>query len=245
MSITISQVTSNSTVFPIILNNRENIKALHYWYFVRGILLWMGDSPHKGPRMQKVFPCYHGIGNIFVMESKATSWNNLLWKCHITLLGSHNESAGISDHQPHDCLLNHNHLFRHRSKKISKLRVSIRWHLHNNKGIVKGPHHWPFVRGIHPWPWSLLGSILTYHWLCHEEHIAKNILFEIHACWFQEMHYKMWSIKWQPFCSGHNIIMHCGLVRPYGVMILSQICFMQWLDTKPKPLPEPILTYHQ
>ena len=34
----------------------------------------------------------------------------------------HNEHGGISNHQPHDCLLNC--LFRHRSKKTSKLRIT-------------------------------------------------------------------------------------------------------------------------
>ena len=34
----------------------------------------------------------------------------------------HNEGNGISNHQPHDCLLNH--LFRRWSKKTSKLRVT-------------------------------------------------------------------------------------------------------------------------
>ena len=34
----------------------------------------------------------------------------------------HNEYNGISNHQPHDCLLNH--LFRRRSKKISKLCIT-------------------------------------------------------------------------------------------------------------------------
>ena len=34
----------------------------------------------------------------------------------------HNERDGVSNHQPHDCLLNH--LFRRRSKKTSKLRVT-------------------------------------------------------------------------------------------------------------------------
>ena len=35
---------------------------------------------------------------------------------------SHNEHDGVSKHQPHDCLLNR--LFRRRSKKTSKLRVT-------------------------------------------------------------------------------------------------------------------------
>ena len=34
----------------------------------------------------------------------------------------HNERDGVSNHQPHDCLLNR--LFGHRSKKTSKLRVT-------------------------------------------------------------------------------------------------------------------------
>ena len=39
-----------------------------------------------------------------------------------SLLWRHNGRDGISNHQPHDCLLNS--LFRRRSKKISKLRVT-------------------------------------------------------------------------------------------------------------------------
>ena len=35
---------------------------------------------------------------------------------------SHNDHDGVSNHQPHGCLLNC--LFRHRSKKTSKLRVT-------------------------------------------------------------------------------------------------------------------------
>ena len=34
----------------------------------------------------------------------------------------HNDHAGVSNHQPHGCLLNR--LFRHKSKKTSKLRVT-------------------------------------------------------------------------------------------------------------------------
>ena len=36
----------------------RNMKALHYWPFERGIHQWLVDSPHKGPVMQKAFPCY-------------------------------------------------------------------------------------------------------------------------------------------------------------------------------------------
>ena len=40
----------------------------------------------------------------------------------ITLQWRHNERDGVSNHQPHDCLIDR--LFRRRSKKISKLRVT-------------------------------------------------------------------------------------------------------------------------
>ena len=29
----------------------------HYWPFMRGIQMWPGDFPHKGPMMQKLFLC--------------------------------------------------------------------------------------------------------------------------------------------------------------------------------------------
>ena len=41
---------------------------------------------------------------------------------HIPLRWRHNERNGVSNHQPHDCLLGR--LFRHRSKKTSKFRVT-------------------------------------------------------------------------------------------------------------------------
>ena len=40
----------------------------------------------------------------------------------LTLQWRHHEQVGVSNHQPQDCLLNC--LFRHRSKKIPKLRVT-------------------------------------------------------------------------------------------------------------------------
>ena len=44
----------------------------------------------------------------------------------------HNERDGVPNHQPHDCLLSH--LFRRRSKKTTKLRVT---------GLCEGIHWWP------------------------------------------------------------------------------------------------------
>ena len=52
----------------------------------------------------------------------------------------HNGHDSVSCHQPHHCLLNR--LFRRRSKKISKLRVT---------GLCAGIHQWP-VNSPHTWP---------------------------------------------------------------------------------------------
>ena len=46
----------------------------------------------------------------------------LATKISFTLQWRHNERDGVSNHQPHHCLLNR--LFRHRSKKTPKLRVT-------------------------------------------------------------------------------------------------------------------------
>ena len=70
------------------------------------------NSPHKGSVTLS-------LDVIFVVASmnklSTNSWVDALqWR--------HNECDGISNHQPHDCLLHH--LFRRRSKKTSKLRVN-------------------------------------------------------------------------------------------------------------------------
>ena len=49
----------------------------------------------------------------------------------------HNGRDGVSNHQPHDCLLNR--LLGRRSKKTSKLRVT-------GLCVVNSPHKWPVTR---------------------------------------------------------------------------------------------------
>ena len=57
-----------------------------------------------------------------------------------TLQWRHSDRNGVSNHQPHDCLLNR--LFRHRWKETSKLRVT---------GLCAGIHRWP-VNSPHKGP---------------------------------------------------------------------------------------------
>ena len=59
----------------------------------------------------------------------------------------HNGHNSVSNHQPHDCLLNR--LFRWRSKKTSKLRVTGLC-AGNSPGPVNSPHKWPVTRKMFP-----------------------------------------------------------------------------------------------
>ena len=55
------------------------------------------------------FKCLLSLGTLIVLVFRTLQWR-------------HNGRDSVSNHQPHDCFLNR--LFRHRSKKTSKLRVT-------------------------------------------------------------------------------------------------------------------------
>ena len=59
----------------------------------------------------------------------------------------HNDHNGVSNHQPHRCLLNR--LFRSRSKKTSKLRVTGLC-AGNSPGPVNSRHKGPVMRKMFP-----------------------------------------------------------------------------------------------
>ena len=47
----VSNYCSIEYLFNHLFRQQRNIKGLHYWPFVRGIQLWLVDSPKKGPVM--------------------------------------------------------------------------------------------------------------------------------------------------------------------------------------------------
>ena len=67
------------------------------------------------------------------------------WRRSGPLHWHHNDHDGVSNHQPHDCLFNR--LFRRRSKKTSKLRVTG-FCVGNSPGPVNSPHKGPVTRKI-------------------------------------------------------------------------------------------------
>ena len=72
---------------------------------------------HPDGHYRDYYPCVLSISQVSVTHSKIEkpgSGTTLLWR--------RNGRGSVSNHQPHDCLFNR--LFRRRSKKTSKLRVT-------------------------------------------------------------------------------------------------------------------------
>ena len=91
--IQVSQIIGNSIVCSSICqaNNKENkcftlldlLRGIHqfYWHFLRGINQWLMDSPHKGPVMQKVYPCHDVIINVpCTALALALFFNRVRWR---------------------------------------------------------------------------------------------------------------------------------------------------------------------
>ena len=95
--------------------------------------------------------------NIFVKcSSSHQRWSAVFmcWNVAILCFGiitalhwRHNDHDGVSNHQPHGCLLNR--LFRRRWKKTSMLRVTGLC-VGNSPGPVKSPHMGPVTRKMFP-----------------------------------------------------------------------------------------------
>ena len=81
------------------------------------------------------------------------SWPNVFkefgkeCELHWLLHWRHNDHEGVSNHQPHGCLLNR--IFRRRSKKTSKLRVTGLC-VGNSPGPVNSPYKGPVTRKMFP-----------------------------------------------------------------------------------------------
>ena len=83
---------------------------------------------------------HHTGGKWFIHGPQHRMGNPLQWR--------HNGRDSVSNHQPHDCFLNR--LFRRRSKKTSKLRVTGLC-AGNSPGPVNSPHKGLVTRKISIW----------------------------------------------------------------------------------------------
>ena len=101
------------------------------WQALRVLWKYWKCSLKAPYKLTVKYATYQSVWTIFLMCLTHDYTRNIqyLWNCSLhtdlelsTLRWRHNDHAGVSNHQPHGCLLNR--LFRRKSKKTSKLRVT-------------------------------------------------------------------------------------------------------------------------
>ena len=102
---------------------------------------------------------------------------------HQSLQWRLNDHDSVSNHRPHDCLLNR--LFRRRSKKTSKLRVTGLC-VGNSPGPVNSPHKGPVTRKMFPFDDVIMfcqeNSIRSHRFHC--EYTLYQLTFQCHVMLF-------------------------------------------------------------
>ena len=111
----------------------------------------------------------------------------------LSLRWRHNDSDGVSNHQPHDCLLNR--LFGRISKKTSKLRLTGLC-VGNSPGPVNSPHKGPVTRKMFPfddftrwrtsWWLHALAIFLQYSFFVRGIHQSQVEHNQTHACFMRD-----------------------------------------------------------
>ena len=112
----------------------------------------------------------------------------------VTLRWRQNGRDSVSNHQPHDCLFNR--LFRRRSKKTSKLRVTGLC-VGNSPGPVNSPHKGPVARKMFPFDDVIMHSrSFSSNTTSHEQLFGREVMGR---------HYKRFPHYWA-LCKGNPSI---------------------------------------
>ena len=138
--------------------------------------IWEGDNDHG---------CWRG-GHVGASRT-CTTLMSLQWR--------HNDLDGVSNHQPHACLLNR--LFRRRSKKTSKLCVTGL--CEGNSPVTGEFHKGPVARKMLPFDDVIMTRVwerdYDHGWWCGG-HVRASRTCTTLMCW---------AIRWQ--CNGNCIAM--------------------------------------
>ena len=117
----------------------RNLLSAWLLLFVK-ILKWFQWTRYDWWAFYNIAPGYTTISFLYAVEYYLRSDHDCS-RYNGPLQRRHNGRDSVSNHQPHDCLLNR--LFRRRSKKTSKLRVT-------GPCAVNSPHKWPVTRKMFP-----------------------------------------------------------------------------------------------
>ena len=113
----------------------------------------------------------------------ATQSNTQYAKNILSLHWRHNDHDGVSNHQPHGCLLNR--LFRRRSQKTSKLRVTGLC-VGNSPGPVNSSHKGPVTKKMFPFYDVIMVQQIVFfvHFkIPYYINAFNNILYVTHYIW--------------------------------------------------------------
>ena len=126
--------------------------------------------------------------------------------CSITLQWNHNEHHGVSNRQPHGCLLKR--LFRRRSKKTSKRHLT---------GLCEG--NFPVTSEFLAWRASNVENVST--WWCH--HVSVPDVSDIYHCLPHPN-------DCRPMCSTGNTAYRIGTRNPIILhyMIIEFKFYQHW-----------------
>ena len=123
----------------------EQRHAIVVWYCwlaaIASFNIWCNGHLHDITFCSLGLICYIGVNTLALKMIQTAS---LCWRqvASHTLQWHHNGQDGVSNHRHHDCLLNR--LFKRRSKKTSKLRVTGL--CARNRWPVNSSHKWPVTR---------------------------------------------------------------------------------------------------
>ena len=147
----------NQRLNPQNTSHSSPLRASYGMYFVVSISVWW---IRKGMYLVRIWEKIDRVIMapycFYLLSQKCVCWwpsTVMCWgicrhsdkQICVPLHWRHNGLNSISNHQPHHCLLNR--LFRHRSKKISKLRISG---FCAGNSPVNSPHKWPVTREMSP-----------------------------------------------------------------------------------------------
>ena len=96
----------------------------------------------------------------------------------LALQWRHNEPDCVSNHQPHDCLLNR--LFRRGSKKTSKLRVTGLC-AGNSPGTGEFPAQRPVTRKMFPFDYVIMGIACIFDRYRHSKAAVTHVKYDIYV----------------------------------------------------------------
>ena len=119
----------------------------------------------------------------------------------LTLHWRPNDHDGVSNHQPHGCLLNR--LFRRRSKQTSKLRLTGIC-VENSPGPVNSPHKGPVTRKMFPFDDVIMRNRreqLTHRYLVkpYGDMDLGQIVAQAKACYHRPITWSNVDVSWKFF----------------------------------------------